>query len=281
MVELEPAHEAASNPAAAIALEVIVPNAPVIVLAKLQSLYAELNGDPDFLPNRPLGAKVQTGVAIGVRKILDLLGRDNPSEVHEAREDLCQSIEATWPLDDVMALMNPEAIAGWGSPEATEDWMAQRRGAAADVFSSERKARLSDIEGCLKELRGLRNVVLGLQKHWVIAPRKDMGLGKAVAKEQVWYHAQQEALFIQVTDAKWKLKTAKEEQNVDLITPLESKITALQKEAARAKSYEAVLSAFGKESPQSRWPIGAAIDALNESRDILKTDRIESPNGGL
>jgi hypothetical protein len=283
MVELEPAHEAASNPAAASALEVIVPHAPAIVLAKLQSLYAELKGDPDFLPNRPLGAKVQTGVAIGVHDILHLLGSDNPSAVHEARKDLCQSIEATWPLDDVMALVNPEAIAGWGSPEATEDWMAQRRGAAADVFSTERKARLSDIEGCLKELRGFRNVVLGLQKHWVIAPRKDMGLGKAVAKEQVWYHAQQEALFIQVTDAQWKLKTAKakEEQDDGRITQLESEITTLQEDAARAMSYEAVLSGFGTESPESRWPIGAAIDALNDSRNLLKTDRTESPNRGL
>jgi hypothetical protein len=74
---------------------------------------------------------------------------------------------------------------------------------------------------------------------------------------------------------------AKEEQDVGRIAQLKSKITILQEDAARAKWYEAVLSGFGTESPESRWPIGAAIDALNESRDILKTDRIESPNEGL
>ena len=163
--------------------------------------------------------------------------------------------------------------------------MAQRRGAAADVFSTERKARLSNIEGCLKELRGLRNVVLGLQMHWVVAPRKGMGLDLAVAKVQAWYSSQQDGLFADIAVAQWQLgeakAMAKEEQDVGRITQLESKITILQEDAARAKSYEAVLSGFGNESPELRWPIGAAIDALNESRHLLKSDPIESPNRGL
>lgn len=285
MVELEPAHEAGSNPAAPSAPELIVLHDPANVLVQLQKLYASLIDDPTFLPNRPEGAKVQTGVGIGVRDILRLLDSDIPSEVDEARADLCNSIEATRPLDDVEALVNPEAIAGWGSPEATEAWMAQRRGAAADVFSTERKARLSNIEGCLKELRGLRNVVLGLQMHWVVAPRKGMGLDLAVAKVQAWYSSQQDGLFADIAVAQWQLgeakAMAKEEQDVGRIAQLKSEITILQEDAARAKWYEAVLSGFGTESPELRWPIGAAIDALNESRDILKTDRNEFPNRGL
>ena len=283
MVELEPAHEAASNPAAASAPEVIVLHDPANVLAQLQSLYAELEGDPAFLPNRPMAAKVQAGVAIGVRDILHLLGSDTPSEVDEAREDLCNSIEATRPLDDVEALVNPEAIAGWGSPEATEAWMAQRRGVSTEDFSSERKERLSNIEGCLSELRGLRHVVQGLQKHWVDSPRKGMGLHEALVEVQSSFLAKQEALLPDVLYAQDELKKAKakEEQDVGRITQLESKITILQEDTARAKSYEAVLSGFGNESPELRWPIGAAIDALNESRHLLKTDPIESPNRGL
>jgi hypothetical protein len=283
MVELVPAHEAASNPAAASAPELIVLHDPANVLVQLQKLYASLIDDPTFLPNRPEGAKVQTGVGIGVRDILHLLGSDTPSEVDEARADLCNSIEATRPLDDVEALVNPEAIAGWGSPEATEAWMAQRRGVSTEDFSSERKERLSNIEGCLSELRGLRHVVQGLQKHWVDSPRKGMGLHEALVEVQSSFLAKQEALLPDVLYAQDELKKAKakEEQDVGRITQLESEITTLQEDAARAMSYEAVLSGFGNESPELRWPIGAAIDALNESRHLLKTDPIESPNRGL
>jgi hypothetical protein len=110
-----------------------------------------------------------------------------------------------------------------------------------------------------------------------------MGLRVALAKVQSSFRAQQDALVADMTDAKWQLETAKakEEQDVGRITQLESKITTLQEDTARAMSYEAVLSGFGNESPELRWPIGAAIHALIESRDILKTDRIESPNSGL
>jgi hypothetical protein len=212
-----------------------------------------------------------------------LLGSDIPSEVDEAREDLCNSIEATRPLDNVMELVNPVAIAGWGSPEATEAWMSQRRGASTEDFSSECKARLSDIDGCWKQLLKLRDVVDGLQKHWAIDPRKGISLAKAVAKGQAWYLAKHEALLPDVLYAQDELKKAKakEKQDVGRITQLESQITIWQEDAARAKSYEAVLSGFGSESPESRWPIGAAIDALTESRHLLKTDPIESPNIGL
>ena len=283
MVELEPAREVVSNPAAPGTPELIVPHDPANVLAQLQSLYADLIGDPAFLPSRPMGAKVQTGVAIGVHDILHLLGSDNPSVVHEAREDLCHSIEATRPLDDVEALVNPVAIAGWGSSEATEVWMAQRRGASAEGFSNECKARLSDVEGCLRELRGLRDVVQGLQKHWVTSPRKGMGLHEALVEVQSSFRAKQEALLPDVLYAQDDLKKAKakEEQDVGRIKQLESKITILQEDVAQAKLYETVLSDFGNESPELRWPIGVAIDALNESRRLLKTDPIESPNIGL
>ena len=178
-------------------LELIVPHDPANVLAQLQSLYADLIGDPAFFPSRPDIKNVTTSVAIGVHDNLNQLGSDTPSEVDEAREDLCNSIEATRPLDNVMELVNPVAIAGWGSPEATEAWMSQRRGASTEDFSSECKARLSDIDGC-----ATREILCQSQ---TIRPHT---------------------------------------------TPPEQRLLA------------------------------RLIDALNESRDLLKTDRIESANIG-
>ena len=127
--------------------------------------------------------------------------------------------------------------------------MAQRRGVSTEDFSSERKERLSNIEGCLSELRGLRHVVQGLQKHWVVAPRKGMGLHDALVEVQSSFRAKQEKLFADMTDAKWQLETAKakEGQDVGHITQLESQITIWQEDAARTMSYEAVLSGFGTE----------------------------------